>query len=108
MATKKSAKTSASGDSAASASIEARIDEFADWRGETLRTIRQIIKSADPDVVEEWKWAKSTSPGVPAMLPLASIVPLTARAGPEVAGVKLKLPNASTATPRLRYAAAPI
>ena len=42
MATKKSAKTSASGDSAASASIEARIDEFADWRGETLRKIRQI------------------------------------------------------------------
>ena len=65
MATKKSAKTPTRGDGAASASIEARIAEFADWRGETLRKVRQIIKSADPDVVEEWKWAKATSPGVP-------------------------------------------
>jgi len=64
VAAKKSAKPSASDDSA-SASIDARIDEFADWRGETLSRVRQIIRAADPDVVEEWKWVKPTSPGVP-------------------------------------------
>jgi hypothetical protein len=36
--------------------IDARIDELADWRGETLARVRQVIKDADPDVVEEWKW----------------------------------------------------
>ena len=65
MAAKKSAQTTASGDEAASASIDARIDQFADWRGDTLRKARQVIKAADPDVVEEWKWVKSTNPGVP-------------------------------------------
>jgi len=49
----------------ASAQIDARIDELADWRGETLRTVRGIIQDADPDIVEEWKWAKATSPGTP-------------------------------------------
>ena len=38
---------------------------MADWRGETLSKVRGIIKEADPDVVEEWKWAKATSPGTP-------------------------------------------
>ena len=37
----------------------------ADWRGETLARMRELIKEADPDVVEERKWAKATSPGVP-------------------------------------------
>jgi hypothetical protein len=36
--------------------IDARIKELADWRGETLAHIRKLIKEADPDVVEEWKW----------------------------------------------------
>lgn len=36
--------------------IDARIKELGDWRGETLAHIRKLIKQADPDVVEEWKW----------------------------------------------------
>lgn len=36
--------------------IDARIKELADWRGDTLALIRKLIKDADPDVVEEWKW----------------------------------------------------
>jgi hypothetical protein len=36
--------------------IDARIKELSDWRGETLARVRNIIKQADPDVVEEWKW----------------------------------------------------
>ena len=36
--------------------IDARITELGDWRGETLAHIRKLIKEADPDVVEEWKW----------------------------------------------------
>lgn len=36
--------------------IDARIKELGDWRGETLARIRKLIKEADPDVVEEWKW----------------------------------------------------
>jgi hypothetical protein len=49
----------------ASDQIEARIHELDDWRGEMLARIRALIKEADPEVVEEWKWAKATSPGVP-------------------------------------------
>lgn len=45
--------------------IDARIEELDDWRGATLARVRAVIKRADPDVVEEWKWAKSTSPGTP-------------------------------------------
>lgn len=52
-------------DKDASALIEDRINEFDDWRGETLRAVREVIRAAAPDVVEEWKWAKATSPGVP-------------------------------------------
>src|ERR1041385_8485612 len=40
----------------ASEQIDKRIEELGDWRGETLARIRRIIKAADPDVVEEWKW----------------------------------------------------
>jgi hypothetical protein len=36
--------------------IDARIKELADWRGKTLGRIRALVKEADPDVVEEWKW----------------------------------------------------
>ena len=39
-----------------SALIDARIKELGDWRGETLARVRRLIKQADPDVVEEWKW----------------------------------------------------
>lgn len=39
-----------------SALIDARIAELADWRGETLARLRALVKAADPDVVEEWKW----------------------------------------------------
>ena len=42
--------------SAPSQQIDARIEELGDWRGETLARIRALIKDADPEVVEEWKW----------------------------------------------------
>ena len=47
----------------ASKRIDERIKEFDDWRGKTLGTVRRIIKQADPEVAEEWKWAKATNPG---------------------------------------------
>jgi hypothetical protein len=40
----------------ASTLIDQRIAELGDWRGETLRRMRQLIRVADPDVIEEWKW----------------------------------------------------
>ena len=49
----------------ASELIDERIRELGDWRGETLGSVRRIIKEADPDVVEEWKWVKPTNPGTP-------------------------------------------
>jgi hypothetical protein len=49
----------------ASKLIDERIRELGDWRGKTLSKVRGIIKEADPDIVEEWKWAKATSPGTP-------------------------------------------
>jgi len=52
-------------DANASELIEARIKELGDWRGQTLSRVRGIIKDAAPDVVEEWKWAKASSPGTP-------------------------------------------
>jgi hypothetical protein len=45
--------------------IEARIEELDDWRGKTLSRLRALIKQADPEVVEEWKWRKASNPGVP-------------------------------------------
>ena len=48
-----------------SAWVDERIAELGDWRGEILSRVRELIKTADPDVVEERKWAKATSPGVP-------------------------------------------
>ena len=49
----------------ASALISKRIAELGDWRGNTLRRMRTLIKEADPEVVEEWKWAMPTKPGIP-------------------------------------------
>lgn len=49
----------------ASASINQKIMELGDWRGETLAHIRQLIHDADPEIQEEWKWAKPASPGTP-------------------------------------------
>jgi hypothetical protein len=49
----------------ASARIDEKIKELGDWRGKTLAKVRDIIRKADPEIVEEWKWQKATSPGVP-------------------------------------------
>jgi hypothetical protein len=49
----------------ASEQIDDRIAELGDWRGETLSRMRFLIREADPEVVEEWKWVKKTSPGTP-------------------------------------------
>jgi hypothetical protein len=49
----------------ASKQIDERIRELGDWRGKTLSKVRGLIKEADPDVVEEWKWVKATNPGTP-------------------------------------------
>ena len=49
----------------ATAKIDAKIKDLGDWRGQTLAHVRQIILSADPEIVEEWKWVKPTSPGTP-------------------------------------------
>ncbi|HTR65192.1 MAG TPA: DUF1801 domain-containing protein [Terriglobales bacterium] len=49
----------------ASGMIDAKIKELGDWRGKTLAKLRDIVYAADPEIVEEWKWAKATSPGVP-------------------------------------------
>ena len=45
--------------------ISKSIAELGDWRGATLGRMRKLIKEADPDVVEEWKWVKPTKPGTP-------------------------------------------
>ena len=45
--------------------IDARIRELGDWRGEMLSRLRALVKQADPEVVEEWKWEKPSRPGVP-------------------------------------------
>jgi hypothetical protein len=58
-------KSGASQSQSASELISKRIAELGDWRGETLRRMRTLIKEADPDVVEEWKWMKASSPGTP-------------------------------------------
>src|SRR5438093_10920811 len=47
----------------ASAFIDQKIRELGDWRGKTLAKVREIIHAADPEIVEEWKWVKATSPG---------------------------------------------
>jgi hypothetical protein len=58
-------KSDASLGQPASELISKRIAELADWRGKTLSRMRTLIRKADPDVVEEWKWVKPTKPGTP-------------------------------------------
>src|ERR671910_2014611 len=58
-------KSGSTEDQSASELIEERIAELGDWRGETLSRMRKLIKEADPEVVEEWKWRKPSNPGVP-------------------------------------------
>ena len=57
--------TNSPNEESASSKITKRTKEFGDWRGDTLAHLRQLILSADPDIEEEWKWVKPTSPGVP-------------------------------------------
>ena len=49
----------------ASAFIDEKIKQLGDWRGKTLAKVRDIIHKADPEIVEELKWARATSPGTP-------------------------------------------
>ncbi len=49
----------------ASALIDEKIKELGDWRGKALAKVREIIHEADPEIVEEWKWVKPTTPGTP-------------------------------------------
>jgi hypothetical protein len=49
----------------ASAAIDARIKQLGDWRGRMLAKVRSLIHEADPEIIEEWKWQKATSPGTP-------------------------------------------
>src|SRR3954469_16848062 len=63
----------ASNETDASKSIDERIRELGGWRGKTLGKVRGIIKDADPDVVEEWKWVKPTNPGTPVWSPNGGI-----------------------------------
>src|SRR3972149_1928822 len=58
-------KSGASQGQSVSELISERIAELGDWRGKTLSSMRKLIKEADPDVVEELKWVKSSSPGTP-------------------------------------------
>ncbi|MEA2305512.1 MAG: hypothetical protein QOH43_2792 [Solirubrobacteraceae bacterium] len=55
----------ASNETNASQLIDEKIKELGDWRGKTLGKVRAIIKEADPDIAEEWKWVKPTNPGTP-------------------------------------------
>jgi hypothetical protein len=49
----------------ASARIDEKIMELGDWRGTTLAKVRAVIHQADPEILEEWKWVKATTPGTP-------------------------------------------
>jgi len=49
----------------ASGLIDQKIKQLGDWRGKMLAKVRTIIHQADPEIVEEWKWVKATSPGTP-------------------------------------------
>jgi hypothetical protein len=52
-------------ENSASQMIDQRIRELDDWRGSVLKRMRALIHEADPEVVEEWKWVKESSPGTP-------------------------------------------
>jgi hypothetical protein len=56
MATKKTSPEEGNVGASPSQRIDARIRELADWRGETLARVRGLVRQADPDAVEEWKW----------------------------------------------------
>jgi hypothetical protein len=58
-------KSGTSQGSSPSELISQRIADVGDWRGKTLSRMRKLIKEADPDVVEEWKWVKPSAPGTP-------------------------------------------
>ena len=58
-------KSSASATPSASTLISKRIADLGDWRGKTLGRMRALIKEADPEVVEEWKWVSANKPGTP-------------------------------------------
>ncbi len=49
----------------ASALIDRRIKELGDWRGKMLAKVRKLVHEAAPEIVEEWKWVKTTNPGTP-------------------------------------------
>lgn len=49
----------------ASKLIDEKIETLNDWRGERLRQVRRLIRKADPEVLEEWKWRKPSNPGTP-------------------------------------------
>lgn len=49
----------------ASTRIDEKVKQLGDWRGTMLAKVRGIIQAADPEIVEEWKWAKATNPGTP-------------------------------------------
>ncbi|MGA9112715.1 MAG: DUF1801 domain-containing protein [Candidatus Dormiibacterota bacterium] len=49
----------------ASQLLDSKVRDLADWRGRKLAQIRALIKRADPEVVEEWKWRKPSNPGIP-------------------------------------------
>ena len=61
----KVAKKAAAEPNSASQLIDQHIRELADWRGSALKRMRALIHEADPEVVEEWKWKKESSPGTP-------------------------------------------
>ena len=104
-------KSSTSKDESPSEQIDARIEELSDWRGQTLSRVRALIKQADPEVVEEWKWRKATNPGVPVWShqggictgeTYKSIVKLTFFKGASLEDPSGLLTRASKATPGAR------
>jgi hypothetical protein len=62
---KKPAAAESASFTSASAFIDQRIKDLGDWRGKTLAKVRGVIHEADPEIVEERKWVKPTSPGTP-------------------------------------------
>ena len=63
--TTSSRKSSSPTTGSAAKQIDQRIRDLGDWRGPVLKRIRKLVHDADPEVVEEWKWVKPTSPGTP-------------------------------------------
>ncbi len=65
MKKRKSGSKGGTGGETFSELIDARIKDLNDWRGEKLARVRTLVKQADPEVVEEWKWRKQSHPGIP-------------------------------------------